>query len=279
MKMKFVKKIFSILVFVFSFITITYAEEIKNYDVTRTIEKAKHNDKQGLYELALLKQNGMYGVEKNLSEAIELYKRASALGHRSANHNLGVLYYKGQGVPVNYPEAAKWFSIAADRKVEDSQRNLLRMYYRNEITRNEERVERILIELAELGQQKDIESLADYYYYEVNNLNLAEKPTLLLAEKGILKYQFLIATIYLKKNDQNPDYANAYKWLLKAATKGDYKSKISLAALYYGGLGVSKNETEAMKWFQSACAQDPVLTSDIFDKVASKNQLKTPKCK
>ena len=32
MKMKFVKKIFSILVLVFSFITITYAEEIKNYD-------------------------------------------------------------------------------------------------------------------------------------------------------------------------------------------------------------------------------------------------------
>lgn len=279
MKMKFVKKIFSILVLVFSFITITYAEEIKNYDVTSTIEKAKSNDKQGLYELALLKQNGMYGVEKNLSEAIELYKRASALGHRSANHNLGVLYYKGQGVPVNYREAAKWFSIAADRKVEDSQRNLLRMYYRNEITRNEERVERILIELAELGQQKDIESLANYYYYEVNNLNLAEKPTLLLAEKGILKYQFLIAMIYLKKNNQNPDYANAYKWLLKAATKGDYKSKISLAALYYGRLGVSKNETEAMKWFQSACTQDPVLTSDIFDKVASKNQLKTPKCK
>ncbi len=43
MKMKFVKKIFSILVLVFSFITITYAEEIKNYDVTSTIEKAMTN--------------------------------------------------------------------------------------------------------------------------------------------------------------------------------------------------------------------------------------------
>ena len=124
---------------VISFITVIHAEEQISFDLAGTLEKAKNNNKQGLYDLAVLKQNGMYGVEKDLKGAIELYKRASALGHRSANHNLGLIYYKGEGVAVNYPEAAKWFSIAADRKVEDSQRNLLRMYYLKEVPRNEKK--------------------------------------------------------------------------------------------------------------------------------------------
>jgi TPR repeat protein len=276
--MKSVKNILSIAMMVISFITVIHAEEQISFDLAGTLEKAKNNNKQGLYDLAVLKQNGMYGVEKDLKGAIELYKRASALGHRSANHNLGLIYYKGEGVAVNYPEAAKWFSIAADRKVEDSQRNLLRMYYLKEVPRNEKKVEEILIDLAEKGQQKDIESLADYYYIDLDNMILAEQPTLLLAEKGVLKYQSRIAMIYLKSNIQNPDYVKAYNWFLKAAGRGDYKSKIGLASLYYGGLGVEKNQAESLKWFKSACRQNPVETFKIFKEIASKNDLQIPEC-
>ncbi len=50
------------------------AEEL---DVQSTILKAQNNDKQGLYQLAYLKQFGEQGVEKNIPEAIELYKGAS----------------------------------------------------------------------------------------------------------------------------------------------------------------------------------------------------------
>ena len=66
--------------------------QAKEIDVQATIVKAQNNDQQGLYQLAYLKQMGEQGVEKNIPDAIELYKRASALGHRSANHNLGLIY-------------------------------------------------------------------------------------------------------------------------------------------------------------------------------------------
>lgn len=105
-------------------------------DVQATMIKAQKNDKQGLYQLAYLKQMGQHGVEKNIPEAIELYKRASDLGHRSANHNLGLIYYKGEGVPIDYVESAKWLTIASQRNLEDSQRVLFSMYYKELIPKN-----------------------------------------------------------------------------------------------------------------------------------------------
>ena len=106
MLMKHFLKVCLLSLFVSIPLTSLQAEEI---DVQETILKAQNNDKQGLYQLAYLKQMGEHGVKKNIPEAIELYKRASALGHRSANHNLGLIYYRGDSVAVDYVESAKWF--------------------------------------------------------------------------------------------------------------------------------------------------------------------------
>ena len=127
----------------------------EEFDVQGTILKAQNNDKQALYDLGVLKHEGHYGVEKNIPEAIELYKRASALGHRSANHNLGLIYYEGEDVAKNYNEAAKWLAIASERKLEDSQRILLSMYYKELIPKNINKMEQLHIQLAEKGEQRD----------------------------------------------------------------------------------------------------------------------------
>ena len=272
--MKSIIKIMSYIVLMLGMITGLYANELSSVEVAAIKEKAKNNDKQGLYDLAVLTQFGLDGVEKNQNEAIELYKRASALGHRSANHNLGLIYYKGSGVSVDYPEAAKWFSIAAERKVEDSQRNLLNMYYRKNIPRDENKIEALLIDLAEKGKQQDIERLVDYYYYDLKDMALAEKQALVLAEKGVVKYQALIANIHIKKNE----YLKAYPWLLKAADAGDYFSKIRLFSVYYVGMGVKQNHREALKWFKSACIQDKEKTNQILKLVLEKNEVELPKC-
>ena len=160
----------------------------------------------------------------------------------------------------------KWFSIAAERKVEDSQRNLLNMYYRKNIPRDENKIEALLIDLAEKGEQQDIERLVDYYYYDLKDMALAEKQALVLAEKGLVKYQTLIANIYMKKNE----YLKAYPWLLKAADAGDYFSKIRFFSGYYAGMGVKQNHREALKWFKSACIQDKEKTNQILKLVLEK---------
>lgn len=242
--------------------SITYAAEI---DVQKTIIQAQNNQKQALYDLAVLKHMGLNGVEINLPEAIELYKRASALGHRSANQNLGLIYYKGVGVKVDYVEAAKWFEIGAERNLEDSKRMLLIMNKYELIPKNEKKLESLLIEFANKGKQEDIEQLADYYYYTKNDLLLAEKPTVLLAEKGLAKYQHRLGMIYYKGTDGKPNYEKAYQWLLMAAEADHVSGKISLASLYLGGIGVQQDFEKAVHWFNEAYAQDPVYTCELLN--------------
>jgi hypothetical protein len=53
-------------------------------------------------------------------------------GDSSAQGNLGVLYWKGQGVEANAVEAVRWFYRAAERGNPEAQNNLGQMYYLGE---------------------------------------------------------------------------------------------------------------------------------------------------
>ena len=45
-----------------------------------------------------------------------------------AQFSLGLMYYKGQGVPQDYKEAVQWFRLAADQGNAGAQTNLGVMY-------------------------------------------------------------------------------------------------------------------------------------------------------
>jgi len=53
------------------------------------------------------------GVSQNYAEAARLYRLAAEQGLASAQYNLGVIYYNGQGFPQNHQFAYMWFSLAA----------------------------------------------------------------------------------------------------------------------------------------------------------------------
>ena len=249
----------------------------EEFDVQGTILKAQNNDKQALYDLGVLKHQGSHGIEKNISEAIELYKRASALGHRSANHNLGLIYYEGEDVAKNYNEAAKWLAIASERKLEDSQRILLSMYYKELVPKNLNKMEQLHIQLAEKGEQSEIERLADFYYFEKNDLALAEKYVLLLAEQGVAEYQYRLGSIYSKPMNGKDGYEKAFPWFLKSAEAGDLHAKLLLVTLYKYGLGVKQDQDKAMEWLNSAFIQDPkescrIITEGVSEINKTKNE-------
>lgn len=62
---------------------------------------------------------------------VTLYLKAEA-GDAEAQFNLGVIYDTGDGVPQDYHEAAKWFSMAAEQGLAVAQHNLALMYARGE---------------------------------------------------------------------------------------------------------------------------------------------------
>lgn len=48
--------------------------------------------------------------------AINMYQVAASWAYKPAEYNLGVMFYKGQGVPVDRPLGAAWIVLAAERK-------------------------------------------------------------------------------------------------------------------------------------------------------------------
>jgi len=66
--------------------------------------------------------------EGNYSVAIEKFKSGAAEGYLLAQNNLGVMYYRGQGVILDYAEAAKWYKLAAAQGYVSAQHILGTMY-------------------------------------------------------------------------------------------------------------------------------------------------------
>ncbi|MGH8215765.1 MAG: tetratricopeptide repeat protein [Rhodanobacteraceae bacterium] len=60
-----------------------------------------------------------YGVRAfkkgDYRHAIDMYKVAASWAYKPAEYNLGVMYFKGQGVPVNRARGAAWMVLAAER--------------------------------------------------------------------------------------------------------------------------------------------------------------------
>ena len=72
------------------------------------------------------------GVEKNATEAANWYRKAAEQGYTGAQTSLGFLYYNGDGIAQDKAEAFKWFNKAAEKGNAAAQNNLGFMYEKGE---------------------------------------------------------------------------------------------------------------------------------------------------
>lgn len=70
------------------------------------------------------------GVVRNFNEAARWYRKSAAQGYAKAQTHLGFIYAKGRGVQQNYAEAVKWFRMAAEQGVARAQFSL-GLFYEN----------------------------------------------------------------------------------------------------------------------------------------------------
>jgi TPR repeat protein len=62
------------------------------------------------------------GVNKNVSEAINLFHQAAALGHGNSQLILALMYKYGDEVPLDYIKAYKYADLASGTAINDSDR-------------------------------------------------------------------------------------------------------------------------------------------------------------
>ncbi len=64
------------------------------------------------YNLGLMYYKGQ-GVPQDDAEALKWFRKAAAQDLAAAQNSLGVMYVNGQGVPQDYAQAHMWYNLAA----------------------------------------------------------------------------------------------------------------------------------------------------------------------
>ena len=84
---------------------------------------AKQGNAKAQFHLGLMYYKGQ-GVPQDYKEAVKWYRLSAEQGLSTAQCGLGEMYYGGEGVSHDYAEAIKWWKLAAEQGHEEAQYNL-----------------------------------------------------------------------------------------------------------------------------------------------------------
>ena len=175
------------------------------------------------------------------TDAISETRRLAEQGDAEAQSDLAYWYLRGEGVPLDYAEAVKWFSKAAEQGDWDAREMLL------------------------------FEFPQDY-------AQAAMKWRREAGEQGHAEAQYILATAYRTGSGVPEDYAEAARWYRRAAEQGHAVAQYSLGAAYFDGEGVPQDHVQAYMWLILAAARgaavlvnwEEIPASEILSEVAEK---------
>ena len=125
-------------------------------------------------------------------EAIINLKKSSEERNAKAQYDLGVMYYKGEGVEKDDKKAFKWFTKSAEQGNANAQYNLGSMH----------------------GLEMDYKKAVEWYTKS--------------AEQGNANAQFNLGFMYSKGLGVEKDHEKAFEWYTKSAEQGNDFAKKTL---------------------------------------------------
>jgi TPR repeat protein len=116
---------------------------------------------------------------------------------------------------------------------------------------------------AEAQDRKTPDAVANFeagiVAYQANNLPLAYKEFLAAAEEGHADSQFNVALMYEKGIGVGKDEKEAVLWYGKAASQGNASAQFNLGVLYEHGRGTQVDFAKANEWYRKASVQGDAL--------------------
>lgn len=179
--------------------------------------------------LQLSLENHYFKIKEDLKisqddvEKAKQYRLEAQQGVAKAQHNLGVCYLIGRGVPQDYKEAATLFQLAAEQGIIESQYNMAVLYRKGMgVPQNEEEALRLIQ---------------------------------LTAEKGVDRAQYNLGLRYLKGEGVPQNEKKAVKLFQVAALKRHALAQLRLGILHHLGQGVLQDDKKAASFWQLAADQ------------------------
>jgi TPR repeat protein len=198
------------------------------------------------------------GEEQSKSFIAYDYAKAGAQGEAMAMHNLGVLYYDGQGVGQDYAKARDWFEKAAELGNAPAMASLGALYGTGQgVTLDHARSRNWYEKAAAQGEVTAMHNLGVIYR---DGLGVAQDYARArdwferAAELGNALAMTSIGGFYGTGQGETLDYAKAREWYEMAAARGEPAAMHNLGVLYRHGLGVTQDYAKARDWFEKAAA-------------------------
>src|ERR1700722_8253203 len=151
---------------------------------------------------------------------VAYYQEGARAGDANAEHQLAILYAKGEGVAQDYATAATWFQAAANQGASRAQYDLGVLYERGR------------------GVQVDLTQAASLY--------------LKAAQAGHPLAEYNVAVCYTKGQGIRKDLPEAALWYRRAAVQGVVQAMINLGMVYEKGEGVAASPVDAYAWYLAA---------------------------
>ena len=151
------------------------------------------------------------------SSAFEKLHQAAEQGHVPSQYNIGVMYKKGQGVDINFKEAAKWYLKAANQGYTEAQYNIGVMLYEGK------------------GVEQNYKEAFNWFLKAANS--------------GNVKAQGFLGSMYIDGKGVEPDFDQAVYWYKKGAEQGDEDCKATLKLLVINNVlhRISKRTPSALQ--------------------------------
>ena len=194
------------------------------------------------------------------------YRIKAMAGDIESARKLGRLYYLGRGVPLNFPEALKWFKIAAskgDAYAEDKMGEIARDEYIK--SGDDTKPLTWFQKAADQGLADAKDNITFLYFWGEgvpNDKDLADQkakdaiPGLQKsADEGDPEALADLGDFYVYGVGFPTNYDKALSLYQKAADQGDANGQDAVGFMYEGGLGVKQDIPTAVAWYRKAAAQ------------------------
>jgi len=191
------------------------------------------------------------GVPVDFDLAVKWWSAAALQGYADAQNNLGNCYQLGHGVKRDDSEAVRLFRLAAGQGLVDAQSNLGGMYADGRVTSHNSADLALITNAAEAGYSSAEFNLGLMYFkgYGVSkDLVAAARWYLRAAQRGNLDAQENLGLMLYNRGN----FIDAARWFKAAAARGRPLSQYNLSVLYYNGEGVERDPVEAYVWLNLA---------------------------
>lgn len=204
--------------------TLDNSQIVKESDMPEIIIRLRDSAVQGNVEAQFILANWYQRIIDDKTEALKWYRSAAVQGHVEAQYIMGLFCEEGLGMPTDMKEAIKWYRMAAEQGHAGAQCNL-GICYNN----------------GEQGFPKDEEEASKWFH--------------MAAGQGHAIAQYNLGIKCLFKDSLKDTQKEAVRWFRLAAEQGNERAQGFLGGCYELGVGVTRDDIEAAKWYLKAQMQ------------------------